>query len=881
MTFRVLLSRSTVSILSAAACSCALVLTGCGIGDSAPATESFSSAATIHGIVHGGNQLVTGATVTLFEAGYTGYGSTGASLASATTGSQGNFSFTKNAGTAAAPTGSLSSTWQCDSAYPDAEIFILVTGGNTQGTGTATNSAAAFLAALGDCSSVSSSQQVDLNEINTVATVYALAQYMTPGTGTTTLNPATESIGTSGTAQGSLGLVNARKSIANLGNISSGSTANIAPPTYTGTGATVAGVTVTATVDSPKLIIIANILASCVNQATSTSVNNCSDLFANATSATNYQIATPAAFYGTASDTVQAAYFLATNPGLTGAAPSTCANAGAAASKAVCLYGLVAASGAPYQSTAGSGSQPSEYSLQVNYSATGTCSNTYPFILGPYHAQVDASGDIWFINGGGSNTNLSEISPTGTPLMCLGNLSNGRGMTIDVNGNIWASFNGVASNGTTTVTGIQELVYNSTTGYASSFTPWPVGNSTTTQQTYEMTSDGFGNVFYSVNAAGGTIWEFVNAANASSAFPPVQIAGPFDGTTSITQGYLQVDTKGRLWNATSTISAMYGVYPVATSLEAITGVTTTGGAMGTATFTVSGTTAFTAAEQVQISGLTSTTGKVFDGGTYAITAVGTGSFTVASSVAAATATDSGTASIPGTSSGASSYAFTANTPPATAYGMAIDSSGNLYQGTTCCGTAAAGYPDRTPLKWFTSSSASSGTATLGTPAGTGNFAGMNGVRSIVVDGASNAFYGSEFPNGPGVSSTTNIQQATGNWSISELTTSGTSTTNTFIALSPSGSLPVPADCTTTVGCATLGGFFDSLGTTTGTTSTTKVSGTPYDMQVDLSGNLWVLNSGDYNTATDGYTISEVIGVAAPVVQPLSVAVKNSQLGTRP
>jgi hypothetical protein len=49
--------------------------------------------------------------------------------------------------------------------------------------------------------------------------------------------------------------------------------------------------------------------------------------------------------------------------------------------------------------------------------------------------------------------------------------------------------------------------------------------------------------------------------------------------------------------------------------------------------------------------------------------------------------------------------------------------------------------------------------------------------------------------------------------------------------------------------------------------------TPTSVAVDGSGNVWAANYF--------YTVSEIIGVATPVVTPISVGVKNSTLGTRP
>jgi hypothetical protein len=52
------------------------------------------------------------------------------------------------------------------------------------------------------------------------------------------------------------------------------------------------------------------------------------------------------------------------------------------------------------------------------------------------------------------------------------------------------------------------------------------------------------------------------------------------------------------------------------------------------------------------------------------------------------------------------------------------------------------------------------------------------------------------------------------------------------------------------------------------------------MEVDPSGDLWVLNAFNAD-GTNGISVTEVIGAAVPVVTPLSIAVKNSKLATKP
>jgi hypothetical protein len=809
------LSRRLSQVFTGFAVAGLVFLTGCAnMVATAPATTPLGVSHAIAGNVHGGQQPVFNAIVRLYAAGTSGYGTGSTLLAtSANSDLSGSFAFTK-LGTMGGVIDSTLPTWQCPS-VGNPQIYITAIGGNTQGTGVTStnNTAAGFIAALGPCSGTSTGTFVSLNEISTVASVFALAQYINPGT-----TPGTETIGTSSSTQGTVGLNNAAASIANLANISGGQA--ITTTAYPGLG-TAVGATLTATPESAKLITIANILAACINTPASSS-NQCADLFANAVPPAASVTSQPSASFAPAQDTIQAAYYMAVNPSDGNAAPSSCATTPGATTRLACLYGL-SSSLPPFQPNLAAA--PSDWTIGVTYVGSGACTDTGFLISGPYHAAIDANGNVWYINGGSTTANLVELSPVGQPMVCTGFISNGRGLTIDANGNVWGSFNGTATNG------IVEWPAG-----GSALITWPVASGA---QTYEMTSDGFGNVFYSQNAGGGTIWEFINPGTTTTPFAPVQIAGPLSGTGTITQGYIQVDPAGRIWDATSTSALLFDIYPKTPAQ--ITGYQVSG---GTVTFTAPNT--FSVGNIVQVSGLTSPEGLTLDHQTYTVTAANASTFSAATTGATIGATaDAGTAALAG------SYSSANLTTLNTSYGMAIDSSNFLYQGTTCC----AGTGDREAVKL---TPGAVGTATFSASAQ--DIAGINGTRSVVVDGASNVFVGNEFPNSLGATATV------GTYSISEYTSSGSGTTATFTALSPSGS--IPASCTTS-GCGTTGGYFKAD------------FNEPLDMQVDPSGNLWVMNSGTSANTTNGTTITEVVGAAVPVATPLSIAVKNNQLGTKP
>jgi hypothetical protein len=876
----------------------------------------------------GAQSPLTSANVYLYAAGTTGYGSAGTLLATTTTDANGNWGFTQ--ATSGGPYSNSGSTYLCPSST--AQIYVTVQGGNPGLTVGTNNTGIDMVTALGPCTTALGSESgINVNEYTTAATVYALAQYINPGTST----PGSFSIGTSGTTQGATGLRNAVASIVNLAAITNANSGVLtAAPTYTGTGAG-AGITVTATAENAKLATIANILAACVNGSTNTSTA-CTQLFASAVPPAATVTSQPSATFPTAVDTLQAAYYMATNPAGNGTF-ATC-NTGSATTNVGCLFTLVPAT--PYFAN-GLTAAPSEWSVGVTYTATGTCSYTAspgtlgtgsPFISGPYHAAVDANGNVWFVNSsvansvlsvavtnggtgyttaptvsftGGAGTgatatatvsggavtavtitvagtgytsaptvgfgtpgtgatatativtgsSLAEMSPIGQPLYCAGSLSTGRGLTIDSNGNVWAAFNG-----TTASQNVMVVTPNYTTN------PYTYNTYTTAVNgsnvaPYTMTSDGAGNVFIDVNSSGGNTYEWVNPnanlANISTTYP-VLIGGPYNGTTTTTLGSLQVDPQGRLWTATSTIYDILEAYPPTT----ITAYAVSG---GTVTFTSTNT--FSVGNQVLVNGLSTTEGLQLDNTVYTVTAATSSSFSATTTAASiGTTTDAGTAVIPGTNNGATTktagngYTWAITAGPSTTsygYGTAMNSYGNLYQGTSCCST---GSPYREAATWTLGAVGSTPTNVRTAT----NYGGLNGVRGTTVDGANNAWFTELYPNSAGATT------ITGNYSVIELATSSSGGAPTS-PLSPAG--VTPATCTTTgnAGCATQGGFF------VGALDFVEA----FDLEVDPSGNLWVPSYGSIYNIPNGTAMTELVGAAVPVVTPLSIAVQTNKLATKP
>ena len=89
------------------------------------------------------------------------------------------------------------------------------------------------------------------------------------------------------------------------------------------------------------------------------------------------------------------------------------------------------------------------------------------------------------------------------------------------------------------------------------------------------------------------------------------------------------------------------------------------------------------------------------------------------------------------------------------------------------------------------------------------------------------------------------------------------------------------------------GYFPSTGSTSGSGTTlvglTSQTIAPGGMAIDGSGNLWlggndgqsIPSTGNVNTGNLPVYVTEIVGIAAPVVTPKSVALTNQQIATRP
>lgn len=192
-----------------------------------PSTTPSTPAATLSGTVFSGQNLpVRGAKMTLYAVGTSGYGAGARSLlggsGSVLTDDRGRF------------TGS----YVCSSAT--ARVYLIAAGGNA---GAGANQGAVMMSALGACGTINA-QTIVVNEITTVASVYALEQFMQPG-----------SVEIGGSSSNAIGLANGFKTAANLYD---GTTGRLRAKTPAGNG----------TIPQTKLDSLANLVANCIESAT-------------------------------------------------------------------------------------------------------------------------------------------------------------------------------------------------------------------------------------------------------------------------------------------------------------------------------------------------------------------------------------------------------------------------------------------------------------------------------------------------------------------------------------------------------------------------------------------------------------------------------------
>ena len=390
-----------------------LPLAGCGgSGNVKP-----PSGPSLSGSVHAGATPVSGASVKLYAASSAGYGSQAAPLLSSSVKTDASGNFTLN--------------YTCPSS--SALVYLVATGGNPGLSAGTNNVALAMMTALGSCGSLGSTARVSIDEVTTAASVFALAQFMSPGA----------NVGTSGTNL--QGLANAFATINNLVNV--GNAAVPGPSLPAGAAAPTA-----------SLNTLANILNGCASMASS-----CAALFSAATASGSTA----------PTNTIDAALAIALNPALN---PAT-------------LYALTPAN-PPFQPALTQA--PNDWMLSITYTGGGLhgpsalaidqsgnvwVADYYAAVtelspqgsaLSPaagftggglnecYGLTIDNSGNVWVTNEQSSGSvngglgSLTELSASGQILSGAGGFTGGGldfpvAAASDSAGRIWTSNYGAST----------------------------------------------------------------------------------------------------------------------------------------------------------------------------------------------------------------------------------------------------------------------------------------------------------------------------------------------------------------------------------------------------------------------------------------------------
>lgn len=408
-----------IKCLRASGICIALLLSACGSGggssnslsnasiNSSTEPPAAATKASLIGVLHGGQAPIVGSSLTLYAAGVPATAAP-SMLGTSTTDSNGNFNILYTCPTA----GTL--------------VYVVGVGGNAGG---GANSAIKLMAALGSCGSLPSS--VVINELTTVAAVYALNAFSNIASNGTGLGGCVDCVPTPQADMTQLhgnspAINNAFKTAALLTDVTSGQPARSLPPAAS-CSVSPAPFNCSAI---RKLNGLGNVLGSCVNSAGASS-SQCTSLF---NCAVPNAVPTAAVGFGTlctvpagsvvSGDTLQAILSIARNPGV------------------VCNEGLaILQSRSPLFAPA-SPSLANEATIAINFTDGG--------INAPLAIAIDSEGDVWTANVGNGisfepgNSSISELSASGLPLSPAAGFTGGgldapNGIAVDNTGNVWVS----------------------------------------------------------------------------------------------------------------------------------------------------------------------------------------------------------------------------------------------------------------------------------------------------------------------------------------------------------------------------------------------------------------------------------------------------------
>jgi len=345
-----------------------VALTGCGMGT---IDTSAANTLSITGIVHGGQQPVSGSSIQLYIAGISGNGSAATAMITSST-------------VTTSPSGAFNITgdYQCN--HNTDQVYLTATGGNPGLTAGTNNNALVLIAAIGNCGNLGSISNLDIDEVTTVAAVYALAPFISLN------SSAAPYFNIGATSTNSVGLANAFLDAQLLANFTTGSAATLASGLTTQPG---------------KLYALADAISYCVNSGSSTS----------AACASLVTASTPSGGTAPTVNTVATTLSIVQHPG----------NANVVGP----VWSLINAR-APFATTLTQA--PNDWTMTLSITGGGLSS--------PTALAVDVSGNVWVADYNGG---LSAFSPQGTALSSTGygssTLAECYGLTIDTSGNIWVT----------------------------------------------------------------------------------------------------------------------------------------------------------------------------------------------------------------------------------------------------------------------------------------------------------------------------------------------------------------------------------------------------------------------------------------------------------
>jgi streptogramin lyase len=520
--------------------SASILLSGCLLKTTAPSDSALG--VPLSGRVHGGQQPVVGAHIYLFAAGTTGYGAASTSLlTSRTVGSDslGQYVISDSNGAF-----SITGDYSCVSGM---QLYVLATQGNPGLPGNQTNPNLALMTAVGQCPATGNIQAtvpfIFINEVSTVASVYALSGFMTD----------LAHVSSSGTPLALAGIAQAFAAVRNLVDISTGAALATTPA---GNG----------TVPQAEINSLANILASCVN-SNGASSSPCTTLFANAQSG------------GTVpNDTLTAALYIAQNPG------ANISN----------LFAIPPPT-SPFQPSLSSA--PNDFTIALKFTGGG--------LSQPLAIAIDGTGSVWA--GSSLNATLNQFNgSTGAAISSYtgGGLAFIQGVAIDPFGNTWAS--SYAQDGGGTFDAISKfnsagLPLSPSTGYALPHGTNPLGLAIDSSGNIWPTNVGGPNLFKLdgtgsiVSPAGytggglnepvaiaidssGNVWAANNLGNSVSLLNG-STGDPISPSTGYTGGGLNqpngiaIDSSGNIWVSNSAHFNQFGQLLQAGSVSELNGST--------------------------------------------------------------------------------------------------------------------------------------------------------------------------------------------------------------------------------------------------------------------------------------------------------------------